>query len=59
MVVLYFFVAIALALSFYGLRGLHRFSYGCIEVVVGVLVLIFTFVSPPTTCVLPGLASPQ
>ena len=31
-------------LFFYRLRGRHPFRYGCIEIVVGLIVLFFTFV---------------
>jgi hypothetical protein len=39
--------AVAASLFLYRLRGIHPFWYGCIEIVVGLVVLIFTFV--PTT----------
>ena len=40
-------IAVALSVGLYRLRGIQPFWYGCIEIGVGLVVLIFTFV--PTT----------
>jgi hypothetical protein len=49
------FVGVALligsSLYLYGLRGIQPFKYGCIEIAVGVVVLIFIFAT--TTHYLP------